>query len=676
MKAFILNIFLVVVFVISVNGQPNADSLLIELPELSGAQRTEALVQLALNYASTDSVQSLSYANEAIGLASSASDSLLLGMAIFNKGECYYYFDEYELALQHYNLARMIFEQLKDSVNLGESHNAIGLVYHYTGEYNLAVTHFYKSLGYIEHEVYAKPVANVYSNLGLVFSRIGEPERAVYNYRYASRINTGIKDSSGLAISYNGMGVSFYNLQQYDSAKVYYQKALNLFQQLENRQREAIVLNNVANIYVNTGDSLQQALSFYEQAIRVFDELGDLRSKAYTLEGLASVHRELNNYTKAIAKFQESLDLIKENGYDYYLQQLNYNDLALTYERMGRIDDAYQAFKLYSSFKDSLMREERLNQVAELEKKYQAQEKEAEIERLNSSRQIDQLKIQRNEEVRVFGMIAIVLLLVTIFLISVAYLNKRKHNEILSCKNERIEDQRLELEKLNASKNKFFSIIAHDLKNPFHTVMGYAYLIHKESDQFSEEEKKRYAGDIYRSANSIFRLLHNLLDWARSQTGALSYTPQKVGFLEVYEGVESLIKPVAEQKKISLHTEIPEDLQIYADPRMLETVMRNLINNAIKFTHQGGMVKIRAKNDGHEVIVCVEDNGVGIPSSDMDRLFQIDSKLKRKGTANEDGSGLGLLVCSEFIQKNGGKIWVDSQNGKGSRFFFSVPKSG
>ncbi len=656
-------------------GQQMPDSLTMKLPELSGMERAEALVQLALNYATTDSAQSLSYANEAIDLAESLGDSVNLGLAIFNRGECYYYFDEYEAALESYSTSLEIFEELSDSVNIGDTHNAIGLAYYFTGEYNSAVSHFYKSLNYLQRAKHAEKAANVYSNLGLVFSRIGEYNKALQNYRVASAMNAAIPDSTSLAVNFNGMGVSFYNLEQYDSSKVYYNKALNLFKLQVNRQREAIALNNIANIYVNTGDSLQKALSSYEQAIGVFEDLGDLRSKAHTLEGLGCVYRELKNYSRAVQVFHESLKLTDENGYGYYLQQLNYYDLALTYERMGRMDDAYNAFKLYSAFKDSLLREERLNQVAELEQKYLTQQKEVEIERLNASRQIDQLKIQRNEEVRAFGMIAIVLLVVTIFLISVAYMNKRKRNQLLSMKNERIEDQRLELEKLNASKNKFFSIIAHDLKNPFHTVMGYAYLIHKESNGFSADEMKKYAGDIYRSANSIFRLLHNLLDWAHSQTGTLAYTPQKVSFLEVYASTESLIKPVADQKRISLHTEISEDVYVYADPRMLETVMRNLVNNAIKFTHQGGLVEVKVESEGHKVVVCVEDNGVGMSSSDVRSLFQIDSKLKRKGTNNEDGSGLGLLVCNEFVQKNGGKIWVDSQNGKGSRFFFSVPRS-
>ena len=674
MKVFGLNILLLVIFFSSF-GQSAADSLLLKLPQLSGSERTEALVQLSLAYARIDSTRSLSYADEAIDLATSAGDSLHLAMAVYNQGECRYFFDAYERALQNYELACTIFEQLGDSAMLGDTHNAIGLVHYYTGEYNLAATHFYKSLGYLAKDPLSEEVAHVYSNLGLVFLKIGEPQRAIHNFRHAAGINTQIQDSSSLAVNFNGLGISFFNMEQFDSSKVYYNKALHLFRQLENHQREAIVLHNIATIYVNTGDSLQQALNWYEQTIEVFDALGDLRSKAHALDGLGGVHRELKNYKKAVAAFQESIKLIEENDFGFYLLQQNYHDLAVAYERMGQIDNAYKAFKLHSAFKDSMLREERLNQVAELEQQYQARQKEAEIERLNSSREIDQLKIQRNEEVRIFGMIAIVLLVATIFMISVAYFNKRKHNALLSRKNERIEEQRLELEKLNNSKNKFFSIIAHDLKNPFHTVMGYTYLMHKEYDRFSDEEKRKYAGDIYRSAQSIFKLLHNLLDWAQSQTGSLVYTPQKVSFLEIYQAIENLIKPTAEQKKIRLQAEIPDDLHIYGDPRMLETVLRNLMNNAVKFTDEGGTVKVGVKDDGHKAVVCVCDDGVGSPPSDMGGLFQIDSKNKRKGTANEDGSGLGLLVCSEFVRKNGGDIWADSQHGKGSQFYFSIPKS-
>jgi signal transduction histidine kinase len=650
-----------------------ADSLLRILPELSGIARADILIQLSNFFSETDSSRSVSFADEAIGLADEHDDLRSKGLALFNKGETYYHFDNYTLALENYKLALDLFMQNNDSVNVGETLNGIGLVYYFKGEYNLAVAHFFNALDFFTHDDLKGNAAHVYSNIGMVCSRIGDSKKAIQNYAHASRLNGEIRDSNSLAVNYNGLGVSFYNLAEYDSSKFYYNKALDLFRQLENQKREAIALNNIANIYVNVGDSLELALDYYQRAIQVFDDLNDHRSKAFVLEGLGCVYRELEDYRQAISTFEESLALAEKHRLGFYLRQLNYYDLALTYERMNRTRDAYRSFKLYSQYKDSLLQEERTNQVAELEKKYQTQQKEAEIQRLNASRQIDQLRLKRDEELRILGIAAILLLVVAVSVVSVGYFNKKRTNKLLGQKNFKIEEQRKELEKLNAAKDKFFSIIAHDLKNPFHTILGFSYLIDKEYDRFSDTEKRKYAAEINRSANSIFRLLQNLLDWARSQTESLKYNPQILDFREVYDNIQSLLKPLAEQKRIQLLAEIPDGTEVYADPVMLETILRNLVNNAIKFTHENGWVKTVVKNEGEKLEVCVEDNGVGISSGELANLFRIDSKVKRKGTKQEDGTGLGLVICGEFVKKNGGMIWAESQPGQGSRFYFTVP---
>jgi signal transduction histidine kinase len=669
------NRLLHIVFLLTCNftfGQ-QADSLLQTLPELSGIARTDALIQLSNFFSEIDSSRSISFADEAINLADQNDDLQSKGLALFNKAESYYHFDNYNLALENYKLALAIFMQNNDSVNVGETLNGIGLVYYFKGEYNLAVEHFFNALDFFTRDDLKGNAAHVYSNIGMVCSRIGDGKKAIYNYEHASRLNEEILDTASLAVNYNGLGVSYYNLAEYDSSKIYYNKALDLFRQLKNLKREAIALNNIANIYVNVGDSLDLAMAYYQQAMQVFDDLNDYRSKAFVLEGLGCVYRELGNFQQAISTFKESLELAEKHRLGFYLQQLNFYDLSLTYERMKRTQDAYQSFKLYGQYKDSLLQEERTNQVAELEKKYQTQQKEAEIQRLNASRQIDQLRLKRDEELRIFGIATILLLAVAVSVVSVGYFNKKHTNKLLGQKNFKIEEQRKELEKLNAAKDKFFSIIAHDLKNPFHTILGFSYLIDKEYDRFSDVEKRKYAAEINRSANSIFRLLQNLLDWARSQTESLKYNPQVLDLKEVYENIQSLLKPLAEQKQIQLLTEIPDGTEVFADPVMLETTLRNLVNNAIKFTHENGWVKMIVKNARGIVEVCVEDNGVGISQEDMDNLFRIDSKVKRKGTHQEDGTGLGLIICEEFVKKNGGSIRAESQSGKGSRFCFTVP---
>ena len=674
MKKALLYIILFI-FSFSAFGQLNTDSLIQVLPEISELARIDMLNTLSYAFSESDSAKSLQYANQAIVLAEKYDDLHANAIGHFNIGECYYYNDVYDRASKNYDQALDLFIQLNDSLNIGETLNSIGLVFYFTSDYNSAAKKFYRALDYFKRDEFKGNAAHVYSNIGMLDTRINENLKAVKNYLFAAKLNKEINETASIAVNYNGVGVSYYNLAEYDSSKVYYNKALGLFRKLKSKKREAIALNNLANIYVNTGDSLNQALAYYLQAIQVFDELNDVRSKAFVLEGLGSVYRELGRFQDAISTFKESLELIRKNHFGFYLQQLNYHDLSLTYERMGRTTDALDAFKLYSEYKDSLLREERLNQVAELEKKYQTKQKEAEIERLNVSREIDQLQIKRDEELRTFGIIAILLLVAVIFIVSLAYLNKKRTNDLLNRKNLKIEEQRKELEKLNASKNKFFSIIAHDLKNPFHTVMGYSYLLDKEFDHFSDVEKRKYASDIYKSSNSIFRLLQNLLDWSRSQTGRLKYSPQELDFGDIYENIQNLLKPMADKKNIGLHIEMDGESNVFADPMMLEAVLRNLLNNAIKFTHEKGVVKTTVKDEGTKVQVCVQDNGVGIHTDELENLFQIDSKHKRKGTNHEDGSGLGLIICEEFVKKNGGVIWADSKPGEGSRFYFTIPKS-
>lgn len=673
MKCVLIHIVLVFLCFNSF-GELNTDSLIQKLPELSGEERAKTLNILSYALANTDSTKCLKYSNEAIAWGSENYNNAVWATALYNKAECYYDFEELDKSLENYVKSLKLFVEMKDSLNIGETLNCIGLIYYLKGDYNAAAEKMCHALEYFQGRNFKGNAAHVYSNLGMIDNLIGENLKAVENYLHAAHLNKEIGEVSSIAVNYNGVGVAYFNLAQYDSSKVYYTKALKLFRKLNNHKREAIALNNIANIYVNTGDSLSVALGYYQQAMSVFESLNDLRSKAFVLEGLGGIYREIGNFDKAIACFNESIQLIKEHHFGFYVQQLNYRDLSLTYERMGRTKDAFSAFKKYSSYKDSLLREERTNQVAELEKKYQTRQKEAEIGRLNASRKLDQLQIKRDEELRSFGFVAILLLMSVILIVSIAYMNKKRTNAILSQKNMKIEEQQLELEKMNASKNKFFSIIAHDLKNPFHTVMGYSYLIDKEYERFSDEERKKYAADIYKSANSIFRLLQNLLDWSQSQTGRLRYSPQVLDFCGIYEGIENLLKSIADQKKIDLMVDIPLGLKVYADPMMLETILRNLMNNAIKFTDEHGWVEIIVQTkDDDTVQVCVQDSGVGMGANELENLFRIDSKVKRKGTHQEDGSGLGLVICDEFVKRNGGKLWAESEPGKGSRFFFTIP---
>ncbi|MFO7827286.1 MAG: ATP-binding protein [Bacteroidales bacterium] len=236
-----------------------------------------------------------------------------------------------------------------------------------------------------------------------------------------------------------------------------------------------------------------------------------------------------------------------------------------------------------------------------------------------------------------------------------------------------IEKNKKELEELNATKDKFFTIIAHDLKNPFNTVIGLSELLMERYDTYNEEKIKSFIEQIHKFSKNAYLLLENLLQWAKSQTGRISINIEKVDIFELATENLNLFKGKAENKGIKLTSNV--DIGMYAsiDKNMINTVIRNLISNAIKFTPKGGQVGIKAVKNDEFIFITVFDTGIGIPKENLNKIFRIDSNLSTQGTDDESGTGLGLIISREFIEKNGGKISVSSEEGKGSEFTFKIP---
>ncbi|MCF8381815.1 MAG: PAS domain S-box protein [Bacteroidales bacterium] len=232
--------------------------------------------------------------------------------------------------------------------------------------------------------------------------------------------------------------------------------------------------------------------------------------------------------------------------------------------------------------------------------------------------------------------------------------------------------QKQELDELNNTKDKFFSILAHDLKNPFANLYSLGELLIKNYEVLDEEDKIEGLKKMHKSSAFIYELLENLLTWSRSQRGKIDYNPTNFDLTKITDINVNLHKIHAESKRITIKSELKEGVQVYGDREMINTVIRNLLNNAVKFTREGGEIIINVAEDKEEVIVNIKDTGVGISEEDQKKLFRLDDKYKSKGTAGESGTGLGLVLCKEFIEKNGGKIWCESRQGEGTTFSFRI----
>lgn len=230
-----------------------------------------------------------------------------------------------------------------------------------------------------------------------------------------------------------------------------------------------------------------------------------------------------------------------------------------------------------------------------------------------------------------------------------------------------------ELAEINDTKDKFFNIIAHDLKSPFNTILGFAELLVEDYESMDEKSIKKYLHNIQKSSQHACNLIDNLLLWARTQSGTIDFYPESFDLIDVVEQNLFLFEETATTKNITIKSKTDSSCFIVADKNMVDTVLRNLIANAIKFSNQGGNIMVEAIVKQEFVEVSVIDSGVGIPEQYIPDLFRLETKHSTLGTANEKGTGLGLLLCKEFVEKHGGNIWVDSQVGKGSTFTFTIP---
>ena len=238
-----------------------------------------------------------------------------------------------------------------------------------------------------------------------------------------------------------------------------------------------------------------------------------------------------------------------------------------------------------------------------------------------------------------------------------------------------IKQQNAELQELNATKDKLFSIIAHDLKNPFTVILSLSETLSETFKSFDEDELEEGLKKMHNSAQKVYDLLANLLTWSRSQTGRIQLNPEKLRLNPMVQEIAELLRNQYELKDIKLNIEINTDTMVYADSNMLNTVIRNLISNAIKYTNSRGIITISGNERDGYLEMAIKDNGVGIHKDTIDKLFNIEHKISSPGTNNERGTGLGLILCKEFVEKHGGRIWLTSELGKGSTFSFTIPYS-
>lgn len=264
---------------------------------------------------------------------------------------------------------------------------------------------------------------------------------------------------------------------------------------------------------------------------------------------------------------------------------------------------------------------------------------------------------------------AIIFLLLVVIFIMYGKIKTVRTSELEKLVSERTK----ELEELDATRDKFFSIIAHDLKNPFLTLQGYSELLLTEFDSLTDKEKRDFLIQINMVAKRSYQMLENLLHWSRTKTGKIEFNPTSFNLTALLNNVLEVCTKTAELKKITLKSDVTGDVTVYADEDMMRIILRNILQNAVKFSNENGTINVTHERMDEEIVICINDDGVGMDEDTVENLFHFGKIKSRMGTAGEEGTGVGLLLCKEFVDMHKGRIWVESEPGKGSKFCISLP---
>ncbi|MDP2036970.1 MAG: tetratricopeptide repeat protein [Ignavibacteria bacterium] len=649
----------------------NIDSLLVRLNNPNVEEKVNAYADVIVYYNRAKPEKSLEYGEKALGIARASGNKKGEAQILYLIGIAYHSQSNYQKAMDYYQLAYAIRKKINDKVGIGECLNRIALIYNVRGEYEKALEYCFESIKILENENDMKALTRSYNHLGILYYILGDIEKAKENSQRALKSSEALNDDLILAVSHEHLSVIYIKTKEYDKALYHVQKSLDLRIPHNDKVGIAGSYENLAIIYRNT-KKYDEALKYYTKSLELKKEINNKRGAASSISGIGLTYFNMGQYEKSIEYIEQALELRKKLG-DKRGIVSSYTRLADNYSAQQDYKTALEYHKLARSLSDSLLNEQKNKVVAEYQAKYKNEMLDRKILVLQQENTLQ--KYLRN-----FLLVSIVLLIGFAISIFFALRSKRKMNRFLVEHNNQVIEQKEELQRLNeqlkeviSTKDKFFSIIAHDLKSPFQGLLGYSQILSTEYSTLTEEEKMTFIQSIEELSQNSFRLLENLLEWSRLQTGKIVFAPEEHNLLLELFPTLSLLKQTAQNKQITLEYTIANSIIVKADKNMLTTILRNLVSNSIKFTKSGGRITIEAKPVDTFVVFSIADTGIGMRKDVVDNLFNVGKSISTRGTANEEGTGLGLSLCKEMIALHGGRIWVESEIERGTTFYFTLP---
>jgi signal transduction histidine kinase len=493
-------------------------------------------------------------------------------------------------------------------------------------------------------------------------------------------------DTTQKFLVYLNTGNVYLQMLDYKKTEEYYNKAYAEIQKIDDPANKALIIYNLGNLYFHQ-KHLNEANSYTKQALDFYNKLGDPQHIEFCSRLLGAIQFLQKNYAKAEKYYINALNISLKID-DLESQKSNYKNLYLNSVKWAQLDGninrykaaiAYQ--KKFSDLRDSMYQTNLTDQLLELEKRYETEKKNAQIELLAKENQLkaEELVIEQQQHrnmLIIIGTLILITIIIAYFVIYYRRFNRRLQTQsrLIFRQKEQIANQNVQLQKAMHTRDKLFSIIAHDLRSPLVSVSNFVRLLNFYLRDGKYDSIQRMAADMGKKNEQVLELTDNLLKWARSQSDGMKVRKENISLNEILDECLELYLPVAENKNITLTINQTSNCLLWTDRDMLRTICRNLINNAIKFTPRNGKVSVSYICDEKYARVSVTDTGIGINKSKISRLFNPEKSDVQPGTEGEKSSGLGLSVCQEFCRIMDGNIQIESTEGQGSTFRFSIPR--
>ena len=551
----------------------------------------------------------------------------------------------------------------------------LATAYSNQGDSNQGLQYFFEALERSEELGNNEFIAIITNNLGDKYNELENYEQAEYYLNRSMEVSEQEELQSNLVRVLLNLGNTYMATDRFDEAENAYTRVLSYHQKSGNITGEIQVIYNLGMLHL-AKEEYEKTRDYLIESLTRSEDVNIIPGIFYSTNGLGELALELGNVDEAVERYEKGVSITQETG-NPAMMLTAYQNMYTAYKQGGNDSKALEWLEKVTDLKDDTRSVESDRLQAQYETKFALRRSEQEKLLIEMQREQQQAQLQQQRLIIILALSGITILLIAGFILlrtnqkrKAANIKLVDSNRQLKKLNQTVQDQKEELERLNNIKTKMFAIIAHDLRGPLGSLQSLLYLL-REHD-LSEKETNELTANLEKNMLENSSMMDNLLGWAQSQMNGLSVNKRAFDLNLAIQSVLDQFTLQLETKDIDLIAEVPRNTMIYADYDLMKLVIRNLIANAIKFSNDGSTIYIKSeKTDEDMYRVAVEDNGVGIADEDKEKIFS-DEHFTSVGTNKEKGSGLGLTLCKEYVEKHGGSIWFKSDAGEGTTFFFTV----